>query len=194
MVFTFPKCTSCMCGVVVLIEFRRFLKYFLHLPRMFFSLLSKKPFWSLMDLAVWDLLPRRRGIVCQKTLLASNWNPVYVWKSPMIAFWTFSPRWVLQTFAPQRIANAKISRLCSETMPCRLLSSNSIFHFLVPPSVYFFSRSRRAVWSYSLFEQPPFHLRFRCAFRGFSELTLSFKVLLTSILVFCLLRFCYLQS
>jgi len=38
--------------------------------RVWFSLLSKTPFWSLMDLAVWDLLPQRRLMACQNTLLA----------------------------------------------------------------------------------------------------------------------------
>jgi len=52
----------------------------------------KTPFWSLMNLAVWDILPRRRRIVCHNTLQISqygDWNPCYVQNSTKIAFWTF---------------------------------------------------------------------------------------------------------
>ena len=58
-----------MCDGVILIEFRRVLKYSLHLPGMFSSLLSKATFWSLMDQAILDFLPRRRRILCQNHFL-----------------------------------------------------------------------------------------------------------------------------
>jgi len=38
-------------------ELKAYVTYYLHLPRMCSSLLSKTTFWSLMDLAVGDLLP-----------------------------------------------------------------------------------------------------------------------------------------
>jgi len=52
MVFSSPKCTSCVFGSVIVTSFKRSLKYSLHLPRLSFSFLSKTPFWSLIDLAV----------------------------------------------------------------------------------------------------------------------------------------------
>ena len=122
-IFLFLMHLVCVwCGVIVT-GCERYLKCSLYLPSMS-SLLNKKTFCFLMDLAVWDLLPQRRRTVGQNTLLScqySNWNPVYVRNSPKIAFWTFSP-WGERTFVPQCTANAKKIRFCSETMPCRLFS------------------------------------------------------------------------
>jgi len=69
MEFSSPKCTWCLSGDVILARTKDSLKYSLHLPRMSASLLSKAAFWYLMDPAVWNLLPRRRRMVCHKTLL-----------------------------------------------------------------------------------------------------------------------------
>jgi len=54
-----------MSDGVMLIELTRVLKYSFHLPGMSSWWMSKTPFWSLMDLAVLDFLPRRPHIVCQ---------------------------------------------------------------------------------------------------------------------------------
>ena len=69
----FFECSSCVFGGVILTGFTRSLKYSLHLPRLAPSLLSKTAFCSLMDLAVWMLLPRRPRVVYQNNLLACQY-------------------------------------------------------------------------------------------------------------------------
>jgi len=59
-----PKCMSSVSNGVEVTAFKKSLKYFFHLPRMSFSLLSKTLFWSSMDQATLYFLTRRR----QKTL------------------------------------------------------------------------------------------------------------------------------
>jgi len=59
-VFSSPKCTSCVSDGVRLNGFERSLKYS-HVPMIFSSLLSKTPFWSLMDLAILDFFRRIEG-------------------------------------------------------------------------------------------------------------------------------------
>jgi len=134
MVFSSPKCTSCVSDDVRANMFKISLKYSLHLLRISSSLLSKAQSWSLMDLTILDLLSQRRrvfvGTLCS---LASYWNWVYVENSPKLAVWTFLPRG-LRTFAPQRAPNAKKVQICSEASSGgEFICSSSIFHLLAPP-------------------------------------------------------------
>jgi len=58
MVFSSPKCISCERNGAKVTKFKKSSKYSLHLPSIF-SLLSRTPFLSLMDLAILEFLSRR---------------------------------------------------------------------------------------------------------------------------------------
>ena len=104
----------------------------LHLPRLSFPLLSKTPFWSLMDLAIADFFLRRCWMVFQITSWLVRCNPVYSWHVSKVAFWIIAPGG-LRFFAPQPTTNAK--RFCfvlKAGLIDYLFCSHSIFHHLVP--------------------------------------------------------------
>jgi len=66
----------------------------LNLQKMSSSLVSKRPVWSLIDLALWDLLPQRRRMVSQNTLFAfqqleSSIRPKYC-QAYILEFFTVS--------------------------------------------------------------------------------------------------------
>jgi len=183
MVFSSPKCTSCVSNGVEVTRFKRPLKYFfLRFLRTSSSLISRTSFPWLMDLSILYLFCR--GIFCAGRFsrilywFASNWNLVYAWNSPKIERLTFSS-WGL------RISSLRVPRLqrwfgfvLRTVLVDYFLCSKSTFHLFVPPRSSFFASIRHtdsflskqpgSKWSYSCFQQLPLHLLILCEFQ-FSE-------------------------
>ena len=139
MVFSSPKCTSCVFGNVIVTSFKTSLKYSLHLPRISFSFLSKTPFWSLINLAVW----------CRSSYQTHDGLPEHVVCLPVIGIHFMSEFLARLHFRLFHRAFCGFSRLSLPRMqrrvgfvmkPCLVgyfPCSNTIVHLLLPPRGYF---------------------------------------------------------
>jgi len=112
-----------------------------------------------MGLAVWDLLRRRRWIVCQNILLACRLLKRSL--SPK-----FSQDCILDFFTVEA-ADFRSSVYCEFREESA--STKWLFFALIRHTESFPSAYPSSIWSYSCFEQLPLHLRICCAFRELSE-------------------------
>ena len=169
MIFSYPKCASCVSDGVIVIGFKRPLKYSLHLPRMFSSLLSMTLYWSSINLAVWDLSPPdilpETPVILPEHFVGLSVIGIQFMREML-------PRFHYALFYREGCERSglsvpRIERRCSFVLNACLagyfLCMNTIFHHAEP----FLATFPISWWNYSCFAQSPLHLR--CAFWELAE-------------------------